>query len=212
MVQWISLTMCVFAQWLYLLRFHHHLLLWQAVTYSRAHRELSIIKSILTFTSSLDLSRQSFAGQAGKKHYSLVLKWSSEEKEISMKTLDCLYNHMYQLYEDIYCMCPWVCLHIVHPCESAITIFRLWAVVQTMLIGCKDDEVTLLIGGSRLNATTLPVFALFVCAAVVVKRMLSSVSSSSCSASDPHTHCSSTDLYTPNYTLEPHDSTETPHT
>lgn len=34
----------------------------------------------------------------------------------------------------------------------------------------------------------------------------SSVSSSSCSASDPHTHCPSTDLYTPNYTQQPPDS------
>lgn len=35
--------------------------------------------------------------------------------------------------------------------------------------------------------------------------MLSSVSNSSCSASDPHTHCSSADLYIPNYTQQPHD-------
>lgn len=37
-------------------------------------------------------------------------------------------------------------------------------------------------------------------------KFTSSVSSSSCSASDPHTHCPSTDLYTPNYTQQPPDS------
>lgn len=48
--------------------------------------------------------------------------------------------------------------------------------------------------------------AVIVCASDVGKRMSSSVSSSSCSTSDPHTHCPSTDLYTPNYPQQPHDS------
>lgn len=36
--------------------------------------------------------------------------------------------------------------------------------------------------------------------------MLSLVSNLSCSASDPHTQCSSADLYIPNYTQQPHDA------
>lgn len=60
--------------------------------------------------------------------------------------------------------------------------------------------------GSRSNTNTLPVLVVFVCASVVGEPTPGSVSSSSCSTSDPHTHCSSADLYTPNYTQQPHDS------
>lgn len=65
----------------------------------------------------------------------------------------------------IYCVwiltvCVHVCIVAVHPCESAHTIFRLWTALQrccvskrryvaevSALIGCKDDEVTVLING-----------------------------------------------------------------
>lgn len=77
----------------------------------------------------------------------------------------------------------------------------------TILIGCVDDEVTVLTNREcgvkvehKHTASTV-----IVCASDVGKRMSSSVSSSSCSTSDPHTHCPSTDLYTPNYPQQPHD-------
>lgn len=74
--------------------------------------------------------------------------------------------------------------------------------------GCVDDEVTALTNRERgvkveheHAASTVIVWA-----SDVGKRMSSSVSSSSCSTSDPHTHCPSTDLYTPNYPQQPPDS------
>lgn len=110
----------------------------------------------------------------------------------------------------IYCtwtfsVCVHVCILCVHPCESADGTWacyfcRLWLRV----IGCEDNEVTTLRNAevgeeSRFNANTSIVLAR---REVNARR---SVSGSSCSTSDPHTHCSSTDLYTPNYTQQPHD-------
>lgn len=115
----------------------------------------------------------------------------------------------------------YVCIFSVHPrveCADNIQI----AVLQTclkvrfccrsvaVLIGCKDDEVAMLthgeVGVKVEHKPLLRVLVVIVCASVVRERMPSSVSSSSCSTSDPHTHCPSTDLYTPNYTQQPHDS------
>lgn len=112
----------------------------------------------------------------------------------------------------IYCtwtfsVCVHVCVLCVHPCESALTVFRPWARYFCRLwlrwlavrIMRSPHWGTRRSGGSRFNANT---------SAVLVRREANarrSVSGSSCSTSDPHTHCSSTDLYTPNYTQQPHD-------
>lgn len=66
----------------------------------------------------------------------------------------------------------------------------------------KDDEVAMSTGG-EVGVKVELVVILHTCFAGRGKS--SSVSSSSHSTSDPHTHCPSTDLYTPNYTQQPHD-------
>lgn len=126
--------------------------------------------------------------------------------------LDCVYNHMRLLCMDVHCLCPcarldvfcafvWGGNHNIH----IMSWFRRcylskrgcvadrglhWLAVRVMRSPCWLAQRSGLKGEHSVC----------VCRCRRGNKCWVWCSSSSCSASDPHTHCSSSDLYTPNYT------------